>query len=208
MVSGYKMFSRHNYGVAWLSDRLSDVPHDRLDGSPTTQWELGTRDASAYAASSEVVRYLEWLGQATASDADRNADADGAGHRDDETGRRALVSAAAAIRDHEHGLVRAMLDGHAGLDGLARLDRVSVIGPAASEHRSGMVSFEVDGMAAADVVEALNADGVRTHVRKRDHYSAGILVPIGVESCVRASVCHYNSLDEVEALLATINRIA
>jgi selenocysteine lyase/cysteine desulfurase len=193
VVSGYKMFSRHNYGVAWLSDRLTSVPHDHLDGSPLTQWEVGTRDASAYASCSEVVRYLEWLGQQTDGDTD---------------GRASLVAASAAIRGQEHGLVQAMLDGHAGLDGLARLDRVSVIGPATSEHRSGMVSFEIDGVPAADVVEALNTDGVRTHVRKRDHYSSGILVPLGVESCVRASVCHYNSLDEVEALLATVNRLA
>jgi selenocysteine lyase/cysteine desulfurase len=192
VVSGYKMFSRHNYGVAWLSDRLSEVPHDRLDGTPATQWEVGTRDASAYASSSEVIRYLQWLGGRTGDDA---------------SGRAALLAASAAIRDHEHGLVQAMLDGHGGLEGLARLDRVSVIGPATSEHRSGMVSFEIDGVPAADVVTALNDDGVRAHVRKRDHYSSGILVPLGVESCVRASVCHYNSLDEIEALLATVNRL-
>ena len=200
VVSGYKMFSRHNYGVAWLSDRLAEVPHDRLDGSPTTQWELGTRDASAYATFSEVVRYLEWLGDRTHRDGDAHP-------ADDPADRSSLLAASVSIRAQEHGLVRAMLDGHAGLDGLARLDRVSVIGPAASEHRSGMVSFEIDGIPAADVVEALNGDGVRTHVRKRDHYSAGILVPLGVTSCVRASVCHYNSLDEVEALLATVNRL-
>ena len=64
VVSGYKMFSRHNYGVAWLSDRLAAVPHDQLDGAPLDVWELGTRDVSAYASCSEVVRYLEWLGAA------------------------------------------------------------------------------------------------------------------------------------------------
>ena len=193
VVSGYKMFSRHNYGVAWLSDRLTQVPHDHLDGTPLTQWELGTRDPSAYATFSEVVRYLEWLGQRSSGD--------------ELEGRAALLAASTAIREQEYGLVRAMLDGHAGLDGLARLDRVSVIGPATSEHRSGMVSFEIDGIPAADVVEALNVDGVRTHVRKCDHYSSGILVPLGVDACVRASACHYNSLDEVEALLATVNRL-
>ncbi len=215
VVSGYKMFSRHNYGVAWLSDRLSELPHDRLDGSPATQWELGTRDASAYASCSEVVRYLAWLGRATTADgtsATDGADGGGAviahGSAGDGVRRADLVAAAAAIRDQEEGLVRAMLDGVAGLDGLARLGGVSVIGRATSEHRSGLVSFHVAGLPAAEVVETLNADGVRTHVRKRDHYSAGILEPLGIDSCVRASVCHYNSLDEVEALLATINRIA
>ncbi len=62
VVSGYKLFSRHNFGVAWVSDRLATAPHDQLDGAPANVWELGTRDTSAYAAFSEVVRYLEWLG--------------------------------------------------------------------------------------------------------------------------------------------------
>ena len=34
VISPYKMFSRHGYGLAWISDRLSAVPHDSLDGGP------------------------------------------------------------------------------------------------------------------------------------------------------------------------------
>ena len=71
-----------------------------------------------------------------------------------------------------------------------------------------MVSFEIDGLGAAEVVSALEADGVRTHARKRDYYSAGVLGPLGVEDCIRASVCHYNTLDEVARFLATVNRLA
>jgi selenocysteine lyase/cysteine desulfurase len=125
-----------------------------------------------------------------------------------ESTRSLLQKAATAIRGHEHGLVEAMLWGVGGLPGLAQLDRVSVVGPVASEHRSGMVSFEIDGHPASDVVDALNADGVRTHARKQDYYSAGVLQPLGIESCIRASAGHYNSLSEIEQLLATVNRLA
>ncbi|MDH3680268.1 MAG: aminotransferase class V-fold PLP-dependent enzyme [Acidimicrobiia bacterium] len=194
VVSGYKMFSRHNYGIAWISDRLAAVPHDQLDGTPPEAWEQGTRDASAYATFSEVVRYLEWLG------AEANPELAG-GSRD------RIEAAADAIRGHEHGLVDALLRGTGGLPGLAKLDPVSVVGPVTSEHRAGMVSFEIAGIAAADVVEELRRDGVRTHVRRRDHYSAGILVPLGIDACVRASICHYNSRDEVERMLGSVNRM-
>ena len=61
-VSGYKVFSRHNYGFAWVSPRLSTAPHDRLEGTAEDFWELGTRDTAAYATFSEVVDYLDWLG--------------------------------------------------------------------------------------------------------------------------------------------------
>lgn len=195
VVSGYKMFSRHNYGVAWVSERLATIPHDQLDGAPPDVWEMGTRDVSAYAASSEVVRYLEWLG-------------DEAGAAPGSTSRERVEAAAVAIRSQEHRLVDAMLHGVGAEPGLAQLEAVRVIGPVTSEHRSGMVSFEVEGHGADGVVAALERDGVRTHARKRDHYSAGVLTPLGVEDCVRASVCHYNTLDEVERLLATVRRLA
>lgn len=200
VVSGYKLFSRHNYGVAWASDRLSVIPHDKLDGTADDMWELGTRDTSAYASFSEVVRYLEWLGSHTAEAPNGSADP--------LSSRQLLEAAATGIRAHEHGIVEALLWGTGGLAGLAQLDRVSVVGPVSSEHRSGMVSFEIGGVAAADVVDQLNADGVRTHVRKADYFSGGVLDPLGIDSCVRASASHYNSLPEVERLLATVNRLA
>jgi len=193
VVSGYKLFSRHNFGVAWLSDRLATAPHDQLAGAPAKVWELGTRDASAYAAFSEVVRYLEWLGAEVS----------------DETEPRAQIEAAsAAIRDQEQDLVDAMMWGTGGLPGLGQLDGVHVVGPEASEHRSGMVSFWLEGYDSLDVVDTLNAEGVRTHARKQDYYSASVLEPLGIENCIRASASHYNTRAEVEQLLATVNRLA
>ncbi|NCG38844.1 MAG: aminotransferase class V-fold PLP-dependent enzyme [Actinobacteria bacterium] len=193
VVSGYKLFSRHNFGVAWVSDRLATVPHDQLAGAPENVWELGTRDASAYAAFSEVVRYLEWLG----------AEVSPGG-----APRQLIEAAAAAIRGQEQDLVDAMMWGTGGLLGLGQLDTVTVVGPDNSEHRSGMISFMIDGIDGPSAVDSLNADGVRTHARKADYYSAGVLGPLGIESCVRVSASHYNSRAEVEQFLATVNRLA
>ncbi|MBT5581641.1 MAG: aminotransferase class V-fold PLP-dependent enzyme, partial [Acidimicrobiaceae bacterium] len=193
VVSGYKLFSRHNFGVAWVSDRLATVPHDQLAGAPENVWELGTRDASAYAAFSEVVRYLEWLG----------AEVSPGG-----APRQLIEAAAAAIRGQEQDLVDAMMWGTGGLLGLGQLDTVTVVGPDNSEHRSGMISFMIDGIDGPSAVDSLNADGVRTHARKADYYSAGVLGPLGIKSCVRVSASHYNSRAEVEQFLATVNRLA
>ena len=59
--------------------------------------------------------------------------------------RGRIEDAAAAIRDQEQDLVDAMMWGTGGLPGLGQLDNVHVVGPEASEHRSGMVSFWIDG---------------------------------------------------------------
>ena len=62
VISPYKMFSRHGYGLAWISKRLTHLPHDTLVDGPNETWELGTRDTGAYATLSEVVSYFHWLG--------------------------------------------------------------------------------------------------------------------------------------------------
>ena len=103
VVSGYKLFSRHNFGVAWVSDRFANAPHDQLYGAPANVWELGTRDTSAYAAFSEVVRYLEWLGAEVSDDADTALP------------RELIEDAAVAIHDQEQDLVNAMIWGTGGL---------------------------------------------------------------------------------------------
>ena len=73
VVSPYKVFSRHGYGLAWTSDRLSALPHDHLTGAPTAPWELGTRDTGAYANFSDVVGYFDWLGAQLTDSDDRRA---------------------------------------------------------------------------------------------------------------------------------------
>ena len=42
VISPYKMFSRHGYGLAWISPRMAALPHDNLVGGPAEAWELGT----------------------------------------------------------------------------------------------------------------------------------------------------------------------
>ncbi|MGR3570491.1 aminotransferase class V-fold PLP-dependent enzyme [Brevirhabdus sp.] len=193
VISPYKVFSRHGYGVAWLSDRLAALPHNALRGGPEMNWELGTRDTGSYATMSDVVGYLDWLGGAVS----------------DATDPRARIEAAArAIHEHEHALTRAMLHGTGNQTGLAELDGVEVLGGIDNPAREGLVSLTVRGKEAPEVVEALNARGIRTHSRKADHYSGNILNPLGLSSCVRVSMCHYNTLGEVADFLAAMREIS
>ena len=193
VISPYKMFSRHGYGLAWISDRLTDLPHDSLVGGPEQNWELGTRDTGAYATLSEVVSYLEWLGSKVTDTSDR---------------REKFVAAGAAIYAHEKTLTDSMIHGTGNLLGLAEMDRVEIIGGVDNPAREGLVSLVVTGMSSADVVKRLNEQGIRTHLRKADHYSGNILDPLGLDGCVRVSMCHYNSEHEVAQFLAAMKTIA
>ena len=192
VISPYKMFSRHGYGLAWISDRLTDLPHDSLVGGPEHNWELGTRDTGAYATISEVVDYLEWLGSNVTESGDR---------------RTKFIAAGAAIHAHEKTLTDAMIHGTGNLPGLAEMDKVKIIGGVDNPAREGLVSLVVDGLNSADVVKKLNEQGIRTHLRKADHYSGNILDPLGLDGCVRVSMCHYNNEHEVAQFLAAMKTI-
>jgi len=191
-VSAYKVFSKHNYGVSWLSERLAASTHEKLDGSAELQWELGTRDTSAYATFSEVVKYVEWLGSNFTNSTDT---------------RERILAAGKAMSSHEEGLVSAMIDGTDGQSGLRDMPQVTVIGGHDNKHREGLVAITVDGVASADVVSHLNNNGVRTHVRKNDYFSGNILDPLGLESCIRVSLCHYNTEAEVKLFLQSLESI-
>ncbi len=193
VVSPYKVFSRHGYGVAWASDRLTALPIETLKDSPAGNWEMGTRDTGAYATFSDVVRYIEWLG----------------GEVSEATDPRSKIEAAgAAIHDHEKRLTEAMLHGIDNLPGIADLPGVTVLGGVENPYREGLVCFALAGIAAAEIVDKLNAQGIRTHIRRADHYSGNILDPMGLDAAVRVSLCHYNTLDEVRSLLTAMQDIA
>lgn len=192
VISPYKVFSRHGYGIAWISDRLSKLRLEGLIGGPDENWEFGTRDTGAYATFSNVVTYLDWLGKEVSTKPDR---------------RTRLIAAGQAIHDHEKTLTQAMLHGTGNLSGLADLPGVEIVGGVDNPAREGLVSFWIDGIPSEEIVARLNASGIRTHVRKADHYSGNILDPLGQPSCIRVSLCHYNSLSEVTALLGAMKEI-
>ncbi len=193
VISPYKVFSRHGYGIAWISDRMTALPHDSLINGPSENWELGTRDTGSYATMSNVVDYFDWLGGEVSGATDRRA---------------RFLAAGKAIHTQEKALTDAMIHGTGNQPGLSAMDKVSIIGGLDNPAREGLVSLTVEGVASVDVVTRLNAAGIRTHLRKADHYSGNILDPLGKDSCVRVSMCHYNSLAEVSRFLSVMYEIA
>ena len=193
VISPYKMFSRHGYGLAWISPRMAALPHDSLVGGPAEAWELGTRDTGSYATLGDVIDYMEWLGSRLTTSTDR---------------RQRFIAAGTAIHAHEQTLTDAMIHGTGNLPGLAAMDGVHIIGGIDNPAREGLVSVYVDGIESAEVVAQLNAAGIRTHLRKADHYSGNILTPLALSGCVRVSLCHYNSEAEVAQFLAAMRDIA
>jgi cysteine desulfurase/selenocysteine lyase len=192
LVSPYKVFSRHGYGVAWASDRLSQLPLEALIDGPLENWEMGTRDTGAYATFTDVIGDFDWLGSQVS---------------DAKTRRQRIQAAGVAIKAHEKSLTDAMLYGTGNLPGLTELEGVTIVGGADNPAREGLVCFALEAVPALDIVDQLNQSGIRTHIRKADHYSGNILNPLGLPAAVRVSMCHYNSVAEVTAFLSAMKEI-
>ncbi|MBV8347022.1 MAG: cysteine desulfurase [Mycolicibacterium sp.] len=103
-----------------------------------------------------------------------------------------------AVEAHESELVAATLDGLSGIDG------VRIIGPASLADRGSPVAFVVDGIHAHDVGQVLDDDGIA--VRVGHHCAWPLHRRFGIAATARASFAVYNTLDEVDRLVASVNR--
>ena len=87
---------------------------------------------------------------------------------------------------------------------LADLPGVTIIGPRSTEARGGAVSFEIDGVHPHDASQVLDDSGIA--VRVGHHCAWPLHRAFGVQASIRASFAVYNTLDEVDALVAGVRR--
>jgi cysteine desulfurase / selenocysteine lyase len=102
------------------------------------------------------------------------------------------------VEAHEDELVAA------ALAGLAQVDGVRIVGPTSMDHRGSPVSFVVDGIHAHDVGQVLDDEGVA--VRVGHHCAWPLHRRFGIAATARASFAVYNTLDEVDRLVAGVRR--
>ncbi len=84
---------------------------------------------------------------------------------------------------------------------------MTILSGADNPAREGTVSFVIDGHTSAEIVTNLKNQGIRTHARSADHYSGNVLRPLNLTDCVRISMCHYNTTQEVAQALGAIQQI-
>lgn len=104
----------------------------------------------------------------------------------------------AAVEAHERRLVAATLAGLTAIPG------VRVVGPTDVVDRGSPVAFVVDGVHAHDVGQVLDDEGVA--VRVGHHCAWPLHRRFGVAATARASFAVYNTVDEVDRLIAGVRR--
>ncbi|MFC5138766.1 cysteine desulfurase [Actinomycetospora rhizophila] len=103
-----------------------------------------------------------------------------------------------AVKAHENELTGA------ALVKLQDLPGVTIIGPRSTEARGGAVAFEIEGIHPHDASQVLDDSGIA--VRVGHHCAWPLHRAFGVQSSIRASFHVYNTLEEVDALVAGVRR--
>jgi len=102
------------------------------------------------------------------------------------------------VREHERELV-----GYA-LDRLAEVPGLRLFGPLDPDARAGVVSFELGEIHPHDVAAIL--DGENVAVRAGHHCCQPLMRELGVVATTRASFYVYNTPDEVDRLVAALEK--
>ena len=186
LFSPYKVFGPHMGCLYVREGLLAQLPADKLwfvpDDSPQ-KFEPGTANHEALAGWLGSLRYLrEVLGGGL-------------------PGREGLARAYARIEQLERPLLEA------GLARLRALPHVQLHGLPGPEGRAATFCFSVKGHSARAVAERLAEDGIG--VAAGHYYATMAMDALGKmpDGAVRASLLHYNTLEDVGALGAALGKL-
>jgi cysteine desulfurase/selenocysteine lyase len=103
------------------------------------------------------------------------------------------------IAAHEHELVEY------ALPRLAAVDGVRIIGPSDTADRGATIAFTLAGVHPHDVAQLLDEQGVA--VRAGHHCARPVCVRYGIPATTRASFGIYTTIEEIDALVAGVERV-
>src|SRR5579872_128489 len=192
--SPYKFFGPHQGVLYGKHEHLQRLRPYKLRAACDTvpdRWELGTLTHECLAGVAAAVDYIAELGRR----------AGGQGSR-----RELLRAAYRAIQTHERGLAETLVGGLLKIPGL-RLYGIS--DPARFAERVPTVAVRMEGHPPLELATKLGERGIFTW--DGNYYAIAVTERMGVESSggfLRIGAVHYNTLDEVERVVAELRNIA
>ncbi len=189
--SAYKYFGPH-IGILWgKRDLLAQLAAYKVRPAPVSppgKWMTGTQCHEAMAGALAAVEYLAELGRTLAGDSSWNR-------------RRALHRAYTAIGVYERELCGQLLAG------LSRIPDVRVWGiadPSRLHERVATISLTHRRAAAPQLAERLGQRGI--FAWHGNYYALNLSEGLGQEphGMLRVGLVHYNTLEEVDRLLAEL----
>lgn len=190
----YKFFGVRGVGFAYVSERVTKLPHQRLLGKKDSELDLGSLTPGHYAAVSEIVAYVTWLGAKFSNSTDQ----------------RALYEAGMnAIAAQERALLEVMLNGTDKVKGLRDMPEVTVhLDYEDLSKRDFIVGISIHGIDHLDAVDLYGKENVIVYERLASSiYSKRMLESFNLSGIIRLSPMHCQSVEEIETFLKVTEKI-
>jgi len=184
----YKFFGPRGFGVGYVSERLAKITHNKLIAKPVDCWQLGSPAPGHFAALTEVVNYVCWIGEQYSRS----------------TQRRALfVEGMNRIKLHERALMHAMLEGTEKVEGLRHIEGVhAYLDYQDLTKKDFIMAIGFDNLEYKEAVQMYEKQGVITFERLLSSpYSSRMLESFGLKGSIRVSPIHCHSIEDVEEFL-------
>ncbi|PAT63552.1 aminotransferase [Psychrobacter sp. JB193] len=184
----YKFFGPRGFGIGYVSERLAKLPHNKLIAKPNDYWQLGSPAPAHFAAVTEVVNYVCWLGEQFITST---------------TKRELFVEGMTRIKLHERALMHAMLEGTENAEGLRHIDGINVYLDCKDLTKKDFImAIGFDNIDYEKAVEYYEMNGVVTFERLLSSpYSSRMLESFGLKGSIRVSPIHCHNLKDIEKFL-------
>jgi selenocysteine lyase/cysteine desulfurase len=195
VCSPYKFFGPHMGTLYGKREHLLRIRPYKVRPAPDSlpdRWETGTQVQELIAGIGAAVDYLAELGRRCDPAAkDR---------------RSALLAAYRATRQHEMALLSRLIEGLLAIPGLRFF---GISDPKQFHQRCSTVSIRLANYTPTEIATFLGERGIFTW--DGNYYALNLTERLGVEAVgglLRIGLVHYNTLEEVDRLLAALQDIA
>src|SRR5258707_4833075 len=194
VCSTYKFFGPHMgvlYGKREHLKRFLPYKVRPLTDNIPNCWEWGTLNHECIAGIKACVEYWEELGRRAKPSVT--------------TGRGAILAAHEAIHPHERAMMEKMI---AGLLAVPGLKLYGISDPRRFENRFATIVVRVEGFTPLELATKLGDRGIFTW--DGNYYALNVTEQLDIERLggfLRIGLVHYNTMEEVERLLAALREI-
>jgi selenocysteine lyase/cysteine desulfurase len=194
VCSTYKFFGPHMgvlYGKREHLKRLRPYKVRPLTDNIPNCWEWGTLNHECIAGIRACVDYWEELGRRSKPTVENR--------------RAAILAAHEAIHPHERAMMEKMI---AGLLAIPGLKLYGISDPQRFEHRCATHVVRVEGFTPVELATKLGDRGFFTW--DGNYYAVNVTEQLDVERTggfLRIGLVHYNTMEEVERMLAALREI-
>lgn len=191
----YKFFGNRGSGIAYVSPRLAKLPHHKLTAKPAGVWELGSPAPTQFAAITQIVDYVVWIGSQYIQSDNR---------------RTLFVEGMNRIKLQERALMSAILNGVNGNTGLRGM-------------KNAKVFLDYKDLTTRDFIMAIGFDNIGYTQAVREYekrnvivydrlitslYSKRMLESFGMQGAIRVSPLHCNDLADMQRFLEVTEAIS